>query len=112
MQRAARWFDSPAQCHAALATVPIAVVAALGVRIARSGLGQTATNEIGAGDDGDVEPCLTGDELVGPTGVPTLDCGGADENRHNDANHCPELGGLEGRLGLSRQTANPAVVTS
>jgi hypothetical protein len=42
--------------HAPLVTVPIALVAALAVRIARSGLGQTATNETGAGDDGDVEP--------------------------------------------------------
>src|SRR4051794_24261106 len=111
MQRAARWFEGPAQCHAPLAAVPIAVVMALGVRIARSGLGQAATDEVGAGDDRDVEPCLAGDELVGPVGVATLDYGGADENRNHDADHCPKLGGLEGLLGLSRQAANPAVAT-
>src|SRR3954453_22478168 len=83
----------------------------LGVRITRSGLGQTATDEVGAGDDRDVEPCLAGDELVGPVGVATLDYGGADENRNHDADHCPKLGGLEGLLGLSRQAANPAVAT-
>ena len=94
-----------------LATVPIAVLDALGVRIARSGLGQTATDEVGTGDDRDVEPCLAGDELVGPVGIAALDHGGADENRDNHADHPPELSGLERLLGLRRQAANPALAT-
>src|SRR5215216_7917402 len=76
------------------------------VRLAAARLRQAAANEIGAGDDGDVEPCLAGDELVGPAAVAALDGGGADENPDDDADHCPKLGGLEGCLGLRRQAAS------
>src|SRR5215208_1719552 len=73
-QRAAHCFREPAaHCHALLAPATIAVVAALRVRVARSGLGQTATDEIGAGDDGHVEPRLAGAERVVPAAVSSVD---------------------------------------
>ena len=68
-------------------------------------------DEVGTGDDRDVEPCLAGDELVGPVGIATLDHGGADENRDNDADHPPELRGLERLLGFGRQAANTVLAT-
>src|SRR6185437_9206039 len=87
-------------------TVLVSTIDGLGVRIPRSGFRQTAADEVGPGDNGDIEPCLAGDELIGAVGVSALDDGGADENRYNDPHHCPKLGGLEGLLGLGRQPAN------
>src|SRR5215216_5850686 len=101
----ARLPDRLAKTNTRLA-VRAVVVPVVGVRLAAARLRQAAANEIGAGDDGDVEPCLAGDELVGPAAVAARDGGGADENRDNDADHCPELGGLKGCLGLGRQTAS------
>jgi hypothetical protein len=54
-------------------TTPVGVVAAVGVRIARAGLGQASADQVGTGDDRDVEPRLAGDELVGPAGIAALD---------------------------------------
>ena len=73
--------QGPGRETSGLATVPIAVVEGLGIRMtSRPGLGTTATDEVGTGDDQrDVEPCLSGDELVGPVGIAALDHGGADE---------------------------------
>src|SRR5512132_2164830 len=70
----------------------------------RAGLGEAATDEVGPGDDGDVEPRLTCDELVAAA-VPTCDQRRADENRGDDPDHAPELGGLERRHGLGSKTA-------
>src|SRR5829696_1196382 len=107
-QRAARRSYYPAH-GPLLATVSVAVFDVLGVRITRSGLRQTAADEVSAGDDGDIKPCLPRDELVGPVGVPALDHGGADENRGNYAHHSPELRGLERLLRLGRQAAKSAI---
>ena len=65
-------------------TVSVSAIDCLGVRIPRSGLRQTAADEVGPGDNGHIEPCLAGDELIGAVGVPALDHGGADENRYDD----------------------------
>src|SRR5215203_598242 len=69
----------------------VAVVAVRVVRLARAGLRQAAADHVADGDDGDVEPRLPGDELVGPGGgVAALDHRRGDEDADDDGDHRPE----------------------
>src|SRR5829696_6598126 len=85
-------------------------IGTFGIRLLRSGLGEAPTDEVGPGDDGDVEPRLAGDELVA-VAIPTCDHRSADENRGDDPDHGPELRRLERGLclgGVPAQTAHAA----
>src|ERR671920_1791394 len=85
-----------------LAAVAGAVaVGAVVVRIGlvAAGLRETARDEVAGPEDRDVQPRVTGDELIRPV-VAALDQSSADEDAGDERDHAPELGGLERALGL------------
>ena len=67
-------------------------------------LGEAAGDEVRPAENRDVQPGLAGDELVGSV-VAAVDQRGADQNRDDQTNHRPKLGGLERGLGLCGEPA-------
>ena len=66
-----------------------------GVGLIASALGEAATDRVGRGDDGDVEPCLVGAEPLR-----TVAAGGGDDCGDRE----PKFRGLERCLGLGGET--------
>src|SRR5215218_9038801 len=100
---------APERPLAALVPGRVAVVAVRLVGLARAGLGEAAADHVADGDDGDVEPRLPGNELVGPGGgVAALDHRRGDEDADDDGDHRPELGGFERLFRLRGEAADHA----
>src|SRR5215207_10922897 len=99
----------PLSLRAGLVPRRVAVVAVSVVRLTRTGLRQAAADHVADGDDGDVEPRLPGDELVGPWGgVAALDHRRGDEDADDDGDHRPELGRFERLFRLGREAPDDA----
>src|SRR5829696_464341 len=95
--------------HSIVGTTAIPVFV---VGLPRAGLGETAADHVGGRHDGYIEPRLSGDELIRSAGIATLDRRGGEKNSDDNADHRPELGGLECGFGLCAQRAdNPAAIS-